>query len=388
MHFDYNGAGISRTYDWRYRYSAEGEREEKRLYFEQDSLHHAIGHNAWVYYLLGGSQNQLAVYHGQEDTAALCAGQVGTEVYFYPTEYLAYGVGGAANVVNLPGVGKEYHVNDYLGSLVESFNSATGTDFYQYDPWGKLVSATSPERKGWIDKERDRESGLGDFGARKYDATGEYPPFLSGDPWWEKYRNTSPYIYCFDNPICLSDPRGLGNGHPEPELETMPPEGGVGGGWGGGGGSVEPEAAAEGLAKETAEEIKVELRDLVEMRVTPTSEEAVETRQTGAVHDEMEQNSAKASNVIHIKSSQYEDVTRRGSVPNRRTDVSRAEFEKELESNGWQRKELEDEKVVSYEKDGARYVVRDDAKSTGGPTADHYSPGSRKADLKIRLKEK
>jgi hypothetical protein len=81
-------------------------------------------------------------------------------------------------------------------------------------------------------------------------------------------------------------------------------------------------------------------------------------------------------------------VTKPGSVLNKSTDVTRAEFEKELQLDGWQRKEHANGKVVSYEKDGARYVVRDGAKSTGGPTADHYSLGSRKADLKNRLKEK
>jgi hypothetical protein len=46
-----------------------------------------------------------------------------------------------------------------------------------------------------------------------------------------------------------------------------------------------------------------------------------------------------------------------------------------------------DGKAIILEKDGAKYILRDGAKSTGSPTADYYKPGSSSIDLKIRLEQ-
>ncbi len=86
------------------------------------------------------------------------------------------------------------------------------------------------------------------------------------------------------------------------------------------------------------------------------------------------------------KSSKYVDVTEKGSlVHNRTTNITKTEFGKNLESNGWKKIVTKDGKAVIYQKDGAKYVLRDNAKSTGGPTADFYKSGSKRADIKIRL---
>lgn len=86
-------------------------------------------------------------------------------------------------------------------------------------------------------------------------------------------------------------------------------------------------------------------------------------------------------------SSNYTDVTSKGArMSNRSTDMSRGEFEKNLEANGWNKDQRGGPKnVTNYEKDGAKYSVRDNATSTGGPSADYYQPGSDKPDLKLRL---
>ena len=49
-----------------------GEREQKRLYHAPlgDSI--AVQPYPWVYYLLGGSKDQLAVWHGQQLTSPFC----------------------------------------------------------------------------------------------------------------------------------------------------------------------------------------------------------------------------------------------------------------------------------------------------------------------------
>ena len=72
-------------------------------------------------------------------------------------------------------------------------------------------------------------------------------------------------------------------------------------------------------------------------------------------------------------------------MPNRLTDVGPREFGNTLESNGWNR--VEKDWGIVYEKDGARYQLRDHAKTHGGWTAEFFKPGSKKADLKIRLGE-
>lgn len=68
------------TYDWRYRYSASGEREQKRLYDMPSN--DSVARYPWVYYLLGGGGAQLAVYHGQQTKRVMC-GDTGRRMYIY-----------------------------------------------------------------------------------------------------------------------------------------------------------------------------------------------------------------------------------------------------------------------------------------------------------------
>jgi len=87
-----------------------------------------------------------------------------------------------------------------------------------------------------------------------------------------------------------------------------------------------------------------------------------------------------------IRLSKYEDKTLQGSrVANRATDVKKGDFENNLVDNGWAKSVSKDGKVSIFEKDGAKYVLRNDAKSTGGPTADFYKAGSKEIDVKIRI---
>ena len=79
------------------------------------------------------------------------------------------------------------------------------TQNWDYEPYGGAVTG-DPPRKGFIDREEDKESALGDFGVRKYDE--DIGRFLSTDPLWEKYRAWSPYQYGANSPISISDPSG------------------------------------------------------------------------------------------------------------------------------------------------------------------------------------
>jgi RHS repeat-associated protein len=83
--------------------------------------------------------------------------------------------------------------------------------------------------------------------------------------------------------------------------------------------------------------------------------------------------------------SKYDRATKGRSVENRSTDVGQSEFKQNLRDNGWKESTSKDGQTTIFEKDGARYVVRDNAKSTGGPTADYYQSGSSSINVKIRL---
>lgn len=84
----------------------------------------------------------------------------------------------------------------------------------------------------------------------------------------------------------------------------------------------------------------------------------------------------------------YIDVTAKGSRSrNIQTSVTRSSFENELLESGFRRTVLNAERnVVQFERGGVRYVVRDAARSTGGPAADFYPAGSGDIMLKIRLR--
>ena len=85
-------------------------------------------------------------------------------------------------------------------------------------------------------------------------------------------------------------------------------------------------------------------------------------------------------------SSTYKDVTKPGSrYPNTETNLTRTQFEENLKSDGWNKSVRQDGKIIIYEKDGSQYVMRNDARSTGGPSADYYKPGSDFINTKIRL---
>lgn len=200
------GNGNEIATDWRYRYSPSGEREQKRLYGA--GFTDAASPYPWCYYLLGGNREQLAVYHGQQISNSAC-GDPGRWVYFYPSEYLTYGVGSNAMVTTLPNGKRTYSVHDHLGSVRavvdEAGHEVTATD---YEPFGASRSpGPASTRKGFIDKERDQESDLCDLGVRKYDpVTGR---FMSPDPVWEGFRSLTPYHYSRNDPMRRVDPSGM-----------------------------------------------------------------------------------------------------------------------------------------------------------------------------------
>lgn len=226
----YSGSGMFGTLqEWSYRYSASGEREQKRAVTVSGDVA-----KEWTYYLLGLGKQQLAVYEGLETTKSVC-GVTDPYVYLWATEYLSYGLGDVHAITTKP-TGtttseKAYKIEDHLGSTRVVINgSGVVVNTTDYEPFGGIASQSGTlPRKSYIDKEVDSESGLGDFGVRKQDSS--IGRFLSVDADWEKYRDLSPYNYAENNPVVLKDPSGYGPGDMGPNKKMLPAgyDGGGGG---------------------------------------------------------------------------------------------------------------------------------------------------------------
>lgn len=219
-YYNYFSNGLTRNYSmtdgahqemWGYRYSASGEREQKRSYnmtFTNLRVPAPADTATWVYYLLGGDKKQLAVYDGIQTIRDSCGYYTAPYVYFFPTEYLSYGIGNVHNLTTKPNGEKEFKLADHLGNTRLVISQISGEmKSYDYEPFGSVLSQnSSTPRLSFIDKEKDKESGLDDFGYRKYnDNEGR---FYSIDPLWEKCHSVSPYNYCGNNPLRLVDPNG------------------------------------------------------------------------------------------------------------------------------------------------------------------------------------
>jgi len=208
-------ADLEKRTEWRYGYSPSGEREQKRMYYSWwnynmgdnvwQSSHGTGGGSSnneanvlpWVYYLLGGNNQQLAVYHGAEvyrgDVS--CEEQVGMVVetwepqldcnkilFIWPAEYNTFAAGSFANITYKTDENgifrKHYNFGDHLGSVravVQEGGTVTGE--YDFLAFGEPLDVepnliTSNNRLSFIDKEKDAESGYGDSGSTDPSACG------------------------------------------------------------------------------------------------------------------------------------------------------------------------------------------------------------------------
>lgn len=195
--------------DWCYRAGSNGEREQKRRYSSTQSLN-----NEWTYYLLSPIKQQLVVYKGIETNQTSCGQTVGNMVYLSPSSYHTYGASGdVSNLTVRPQPGgmsrKEYTIADHIGStrvVLDQYGNSIGN--YDYDSFGDVEWSTAPaQRKSWLGKEKDYESNMSDFGARKYIARSGR--FTVIDPYWEKFRSLTPYQYSRNNPLNRTDKNGL-----------------------------------------------------------------------------------------------------------------------------------------------------------------------------------
>jgi RHS repeat-associated protein len=233
--------------EWQYTYNPFGQRETK-LYVEynsNDPLTIFGSCNPVVYYLMDANNLQHAVYMGFRthdewvryrnpfDETISCvslhhnsAWDGGGECYLYPAEYNIFG-NGRVPVISwkyseVPGGDpewvKEYNVTNHLGSVISTFRVDEYNDagmvsrnfFFANGGKTTLMNSITDDRQsrlGFIGKEKDVESQLGDFGARKYSS--DIGRFTSIDPMWEMYYAWTPYHYCRNNPVNYLDPSGL-----------------------------------------------------------------------------------------------------------------------------------------------------------------------------------
>jgi RHS repeat-associated protein len=296
---------------------------------------------------------------------------VGNVLQFFPTsEGYVNVVGSSFNYV--------YNYQDHLGNIRLSYtkNQTTGNldivEENHYYPFGlkhegyNYTSPTSYKYK-FEGQEWQDELGLGwySFKYRNYDpAIGR---FMSIDPLCEKYNWQTPYSFSSNQVVHAPELEGLESSldfglelekkrYESGEVSyedhrTMQKAGGIG--------------AVVGAIFGVVAVVAPEVAEFVAVKVL---KRAVQ-KEDGA-------------------SSKYEPIKNesRGKegVTNKKTDVKKADFEKNLEKEGYEKSTSKDGKATTYTKDGKSYTTRTDAK--GKDAADFRKDATvPKADVKIRL---
>jgi len=73
-----------------------------------------------------------------------------------------------------------------------------------YAPFGSVLTTTGTgQRTGYIGREADSETGLGNYGVRLYEP--EYGRFMSVDVLWGEYEGWQPYQYALNAPTIFTD---------------------------------------------------------------------------------------------------------------------------------------------------------------------------------------
>ena len=122
---------------------------------------------------------------------------------------------GGYATINGTAVTFHYYTQDYLGNNRAVINGSTGAieQTVAYYPYGGIIPDLGNPRGGqpyrFGGKELITANGLNeyDFGARWYYQA--VPHFTKPDPMCEKYYWLSPYLYCANNPVNLTDPTGM-----------------------------------------------------------------------------------------------------------------------------------------------------------------------------------
>ncbi len=85
------------------------------------------------------------------------------------------------------------------------------------------------------------------------------------------------------------------------------------------------------------------------------------------------------------ESRTYVDLTRGGPIRDMGTNATNSEFAETMTQNGWASRVSSDGAVQISRQNGARYVLRQQAGSYSGWSADFTPAGSASTTLKLRL---
>jgi len=147
-------------WDFRYRYSPLGGREQKRLYYSPlgDSLCRDTSfYHPWEYNLLGAAGEQLAFYHGRQTSDTNRTHQQGgRRVYMYAVQYVT---NGGEFITRADGV-KEIAITDHLGSTRCVVGSDLKKQHFDYKPYGanRYTSTGNKATNGFTGSEQGLEN--------------------------------------------------------------------------------------------------------------------------------------------------------------------------------------------------------------------------------------
>jgi RHS repeat-associated protein len=251
-----------------------------------------------------------------------------------------------------------------------SGGTLTTTNYY---PFGAEATSATAETKKYTGHERDyNPDGAQDYMHARY-YKGNWGRFLSVDPVLniekalKEPQRWNRYAYVENNPINKFDPDGRESAQIRINTEVNA-------------------YVNHGIQPSWYDPTLQKVALVTMMALSPVDEGVLIGSALGWVGRGAMRLLGKADDVVDgaRSASRYDDVTRGGSIENRATNVSRADFGKNLESQGFGKSVSKDGKVTIYQKDGVKYTIRDTSKS-GGPTAEVFKDG--KLIRKIRLED-
>ncbi|MBA3486035.1 MAG: RHS repeat-associated core domain-containing protein, partial [Lysobacter sp.] len=231
-----------------------------------------------------------------------------------------------------------------------------------YEPFGKVIGGTPKDGPGYTGHVLDTATGLNYMQQRYYDPG--IGRFLSVDPVTADGNtgaNFNRYWYANNNPYKFTDPDGR---FPDIILDIAFIVADV------------VDIASNGLNATNGASLAGNLLGAAIPGATGLGKVAA----AGVVAVKAADGAKDANRIA----SKVEDATKPGSIPNIKTDVTKAEFEGNLVNNGFTQSASKDGKVNVFEKGDQKLTTRDSSKS-GGPTAESFKDGA--LTVKIRLDE-
>ena len=194
-------------WNWMYRNSPFGGREQKRLYHSPHGDSCDFSH-LWTYNITGQGGALMARFEGRQTADTLCGSETGRRVYMYPVFYSGNGF-----MFTYMDSTKRFRINDNLGNMrseirFHTYDSTVMINSFDYKPFGDSLKATKGlEEHSFGDGERESENDYILLGVRLYDP--ELGRFTSVDPLFETMREQTPYQYAYNSPMIWKDPTGL-----------------------------------------------------------------------------------------------------------------------------------------------------------------------------------